>query len=100
MSRGNNREIPFVGVVSVIATGLYPCQLLVCNQLRRQLKVLYSQGCPNVSLSHQPATGATKHATSQKHCLTQEILAKHDQLSLLYISLELFLIQIVFKKSE
>ena len=30
--RGNNREIPFVGVVSVIRTGLYPCQLIVCDQ--------------------------------------------------------------------
>ena len=32
--RGNNREIPFVGVVSVIRTGLYPCQLIVCDQFR------------------------------------------------------------------
>ena len=30
--RGNNREIPFVGVVSVNRTGLYPCLLIVCNQ--------------------------------------------------------------------
>ena len=30
--RGNNREIPFVVVVRVIRTGLYPCQLIVCDQ--------------------------------------------------------------------
>ena len=50
---------------------------------------LHSHEYPTVLLSHQPATGSTKHATSQKHCLTREIMAKHDQLSLLYISLEL-----------
>ena len=44
---GNNREIPFVGVVSVIRMGLYPCQLLVCNQLRRQLKVFIFPGVSN-----------------------------------------------------
>ena len=44
---GNNREIPYVGVVSVIKTGLYPCQLLVCNQLRRHLKVFIFLGVSN-----------------------------------------------------
>ena len=44
---GNNREIPFVGVVSVLRTGLCPCQLLVCNQFRRQLKVFIFPGVSN-----------------------------------------------------
>ena len=47
-----------------------------------------------VQLSDQPATGASNYATHQKHCLiiTRELFAKYDQLSLLYISHELFLI--------
>ena len=41
MSRGNNREIPFVRVAGGITftTSLYLCQLSVCSKWRRQLKV-------------------------------------------------------------
>ena len=50
---------------------------------------------------HQRATRALKHATNQKlkALFNLEIFAKHDKLSLPHtcISLELFLIQIVFK---
>ena len=90
-------------MVSVFTTIFYSCQLRVCNQGRHQLKFfvvfIYILDIFIFSLLHQLATGATKHATSQKHCLTSEILAEHDQLTLLYISHELYLIQILFKNS-
>ena len=55
-----------------------------------------------VALSHAGETGASKRATNQKEkaLFNWEILSKHDQLSLSDISLELFLIQIVFKTSD
>ena len=57
------------------------------------------QGCPIVALSHKCGTGASKRATNKKlkALFNWEIFAKHDQLSLSDISLELFLIQIIFK---
>ena len=54
------------------------------------------QGCPTVALLHQPATGTSKRATNQKlkALFYWEFFAKHDLMSLLDISLELFLIMI------
>ena len=55
-----------------------------------------------VTLSHQHATGASKckkkTTKKTKTLFNWEIFSKHEQLSLSDISLELFLIQIVFKE--
>ena len=58
-------------------------------------------GCPTVALSHQHATGASKPAINQQlKALFSWDLFSHNmtmQLSLWDISLDLFLIQVVFK---
>ena len=41
------------------------------------------QGCPNVALSHQLATHASKRSTTQNHSLTKKIFRNHVQMSLL-----------------
>ena len=78
---------------AVLITLLYWRRLLyVCSSL---------QGCPTIALSHQSPTRASKRATNQKlkALFNWEVFVKHDQLSLSDVSFELFLVQIVFKKT-
>ena len=70
MSNGNNREFPFVVVASVVNfEATLPMSANRVQFLKTSTKIVYileSVHFFTVSLSHQRATGASKHATSQK----------------------------------
>ena len=65
--RGNNREIPFVRVASVVHyEQSVPMSANHLQTLKTSLKLFIFSGGVQLSLSHQRAKGVSKQATSQK----------------------------------